>query len=34
MQTFTFTINGNTYTITAEDYQAARNQLEALLEAE
>lgn len=34
MQTFTFTVNGQTYEIVANNYQEARQQLEALLKAE
>jgi len=33
MQTFTFTINGQTYNITAANYLEARAQLDALLNA-
>ena len=34
MQTFTFTANGQTYTITAATYQEARAQLEVLIATE
>jgi hypothetical protein len=34
MQTFTFTANGQTYTITAATYQEARAQLAELMAAE